>query len=266
MNKKAFVWSQKIGTVLVLLVFLAVIIGIFFRNDEGLFNKATEAAEAKFKEFIPKHDSSEPKSELSTEKEIALSFDSLYDAFSQGAKTDKTNCIIYYKEIPELNTWSLRFIKAEDSMAMRITNPEKQVTETKSLLNLAPCIVAGKQEDRNAAQNFFHNNIKLKKWIFRSIPLTGDQKEYTEHQNLETKEWKSGSQEYLHIDEKKYDLDDNNLEYLGEQISLLYKADANHICFIPTNERSNYNENGIDDHFLAEFLPVGKYPIPFCYQ
>jgi len=102
-------------------------------------------------------------------------------------------------------------------------------------------------------------------WI-RGVEVTGDGKEYTGHGNMVIGEWTTGAEEYLSTDGVDYDLEDADLTYKGEEVSLLYKADANHICFIPTNEAANYNDEGIDDNYLKDFLPGGRYPIRLCYQ
>ena len=267
-SKKGAIYAEKPITLIILIVFLVIFLSVFL-SPEG-FLQSTIGQANKFKTMIPGVGGLDKKPALTPTEEIQDSFDSLIFALTEAQKLDDLNCIIYYKELPELNDWTLEILKAENAMNIRIKNPAEQVVATKNIPGLVPCITAGKEGERNAGKNFFLTHLSKELGVYdvwvRGVELTGDQKEFTEHKNMVVGEWTTGSDEYLLTEGVYYDLEDADLKYKTEEISLLYKADKQHICFIPTNEAANYNDEGIDDNYLKEFLPEGKYPIRLCHQ
>ena len=153
-HKKALFGLERTAGLLVLLVFLALFILVVFRPEQGWLPAVAKQAEI-FRTFIPGEDSLKEKTELTLSQELETAYDSLYTAFTEGQKSPNTKCIIYYKEVPELNKWSLGFVKGDNEMLIKITNPDGQTKTPKTIPNLVPCIVAGKQGQRIPAQNFY---------------------------------------------------------------------------------------------------------------
>ncbi len=200
--------------------------------------------------------------------DIDAVFNNLTRAFEKGITSKNTYCLIPYPAINEKTAfkgYNISLEVAPDGMWIILNGRERGMQELKrtKIMGIGrPCVVGGKAEYEGkkyvAAENFYNN------WILKKSKKLYP--EYTPWYKFSI----TGKYE-LTVGEGTLDLEDNNLKYAGKEVDLLYKANSNHICFFATFDdwddplgKCNADEDGLDDDCLEEFLPGGKYPLPFC--
>jgi len=218
MNKKAFSlpMEQLIG-IIILVIFLAIIFGAFFRPEKGWLNYIASKAES-FARFVPGRDQILHPEDLQLPSGIQSAYNSLSEKMNALSISTKTQCWGNYTVIPELNEVKIFIKNTTDGLSIYAVNKEGQKLEPTIIPGFKPCIIAGKIQDTVVASAFRQYYI---------LPATHSQSllsyMYKEVNSIEINEPLWGTSSDINADGTKY-----NLDY-----SLLYKHDSTHICLIP---------------------------------
>ena len=239
MNKKAAdIELDKLVGIIILVVFFLIIFGAFFRPEKGWLNYVADKAEG-FVRFIPGRDEIPRSPTLQIPSDLQEVYDNLYETFVKLKETDQKGCWVEYKEIPELNKITITIKASEDGLDMEINNQD-QTLSPETILDLKPCIVAGKAETGRDVAEYF-----LKYYIDGTIALPESRlyRLYKETSEIIIKEDGGFSEEEdIIADEKTYNL---NFQYL-------YKHDSKHICFMPNfgtlRGVCRSSKEGLSDH------------------
>ena len=218
-KKAAELPLDKLIGIIILVIFLAVVSGAFFRPEKGWLNAIADKAES-FARFIPGRDEIPHAPELEAPSDIQQAYDSLYKTFEDLKKLDQIACWAEYDEIPELNKITITITDTENGLTMSIINSQGQKLDPQPLSGLNPCIVAERSDGRIVATYFYLYYINPGLKAPNLLPYM-----YHEVSSLEIKEegfW-TGEEEDMIADEETY-----NLDY-----RILYKHDSQHICFMP---------------------------------
>lgn len=258
MNKKAMTLQVMIGILIFSIAGISILFWIF-SPGEGLAGKIQ--ALTPVTEF-PDITTTKPQlKEIEVSSEANAVYDTIRDALEKGKASTKSQCIIIYDEFPDLQDFKIILASATDGTNMYILDPNERIAKQFAINDIRPCAIAG----GDAARIFLYN--KRTPLVVERFP------EFTEFNLLAI----TGKVDLI-ADDKEYDLEDEGLKIGGREVSLLYKADSNHVCFFTTFDGDlagicNANEDGLDDdcirHFLPgekynQFIPGGEPLIPFC--
>jgi len=223
-------------------------------------------------------------------EEILAVFDNLYQAFQELENSEKTQCIGAYKQIPDLQGFTIRIesLNNEDTI-FKLFNKKRQQIESQVLKGLQPCIIGGEAPIQSTncavetgkvvvgygpastfpAENFYRN------WI---DPGNFQDRKARPDRYLCKPEYTTGNiaitdSEEIMVGKEEYSLEDLDLTYNSDLINLLYVPEKGKACFILTNWVADYDEDGIDNDFLVQFNKnfkndggntPGSTPIPPC--
>jgi len=253
-----------------------VVIGILFWPG-NLLKKATGFDITKYVRFG---------GEIITKEEAAIPADiltvnnNLISAFQQKG----SDCLIAMPAISaDFTAHQIWMQRAPDGMWVLIKKVESgRITEVKSqkIENVKPCAIYGKKELDIVPEIFY--NVKLeggKKFVDNCLKKPGLTRSFCKPSVRETiyNEFDvlplTGNEEFS---DGQSSIDDNNLQYNGKLIDLLYKPKEDVVCFISTFDGlggCNAKERGVDDDCLEGLLPNGLYnqfdengklDTPFC--
>jgi hypothetical protein len=207
-----------------------------------------------------------PAAEVHIPIQLKDAYNSLYAALQRAQQSSQVRCIVMYKEFPDIEGFIITFDYINGKMVMNLrTDDNIIITEFRKELPLKPCLVGGVTgtvSDPAAASNFFYN------WISpRNYPKFSQFKvpEYNWFENG----MRITDRETIVAAGHEYDLEDEELTYFGDAVSLLYKADDDAVCFIPTHDGDmtcddEATEEGIDDDCMKELLPSGQFTVEVC--
>jgi len=201
--------------------------------------------------------------EMTLPHNIELTFDKLASKLKQGAKFSSNRCLIEIEEFKDFENDCriiLHSLEEDKKMAMEIECPDEYgVPRTLKTLpkedrpELFPCVVAGKP----AIDNFYNYWIEGKK----------ERIEIPESTAYASEVWIT-DRYTVQVGKSKYDIEDEELKNeKGEEITYLYKAEHNRICFITTYNGDilgicDYDNSGLDDDCIEDLN--SKYKIPIC--
>lgn len=153
-------------------------------------------------------------------------YSSLVSAFERAAKSSDTKCYVKVDDFPEFKDDKVIVSNINSETWMRIDDKDgriaKESADNPNLAKILPCIVAGQY-----AQQFADN-------VFKNANNVPDYFELAKDKKIIITE-----KDKINFDGTEYSTEDNDC--CGSQLSnILYKSDANHLCFIATyKEASN---------------------------
>ncbi len=263
MNKQAILWETLMKAIVTIVVGL-VVIGILFWPG-NLLKKATGFDITKYVRFgggiITKEEAAIP-------ADILAVNNNLISAFQQKG----SDCLIAMPAInADFTAHQIWMQRAPDGMWLLIKKKEGGViTEVKSqkIENVKPCAIYGKKELDIVPEIFY--NVKLEggaNFINKCLKKPGLTRAFC-RPSVATQMYNevdvlplTGNEEFS---DGQSSIDDNNLQYNGKLINLLYKPKEDVVCFISTFYGDllggcNAKEHGVDDDCLEGLLPNGQY-------
>ncbi len=245
MNKKGF--EPAINTLILIIISITLIIivsSIFFIGPQALFVKIKSILPS-LSTYLPTKTNNENYYNSPTKEQAVATFKRLSDAFRSLKKEQAKNCFYFFNH-DELATTMKEYLieikKNEKTNNMELllrrwnkkNNPRENAlsiaTSTEKIEGVKPCIVYGKLQTRKFYEEWLNPHAD-----FSNTDLNyqnyQDSEDYSEVNNLK-------------LYEKKIIINndfDNGLLFItannGDYV--LYKADENHVCLIPTADYTN---------------------------
>ena len=257
---------------LILIAWLLVFLTIFFLfvyGPEGFTKKLVDAGKYVVS-FLPGQERAPKKAAQQglVDSNVLAAYNSMINGVQRARSDSKEGCLISYYEFPHLKTdkgeYYIVFEHYTDSKEggtnAYILNEAGQKIGFKFFKDLEPCIVAGEADGGSAAQNFYD------KYVNPPLPSPPPEKKlFNIYPFISLNDG-----QYASTDKSDYDADslqlDTYITYVnGNKISLLYRADKNHVCFIATdNNAREINGDGIGYEHIKEIFQEKPPNLPLC--
>jgi len=192
--------------------------------------------------------------------ELDVQFDSFQNTVNMMlSDPNKTNCFATFGgfddlgsdkwlEQPESVTFVLNYNKQKNVTIVTVANDKGQYKQIYNL-SMKPCVIAGVKGGSVVADNFFDHYIfqeasALKTPYYSSVDTITI---YYSDKGLDGNAIRVSGEGFTDGEDPVND-EGHNLQDGG----YLYKADGNNICFIPTNDVTNANKDGIEEQWIMD--------------
>jgi len=247
-GKKAYEFSKIVEFAIGVAV-LIVIILIIAGGPKGLLNKVAGAADSFSSKYIKGLEAKNiNQGEEPIPRQVDELFVSLSNAFDYASshKEDK-ECFIYGVWIHNENLekdYKIIIENNEEGTLITVKDKVGHIVDNKVINNIHPCIVGG-QRLPIITQNFYNEYLLIPENARKTVlgdDYDGAIKAIT---IIRTDE--------VVVDDFSYSIETNGeLKTANDQvINLLYKPDADHLCFIATIDGNFYNAKGVSDRQLV---------------
>lgn len=198
--------------VLLLLVMVLIIGGVVMLTPSSLMGKVKDVVDNTIDKWLSTIKSEKIKQREPLPDDIKKLFDSLTDLFRQTG--DK--CLTEHPDFSDLGNYQVEIINFKDSLYFKLIK-DKLVVDEAIVSNSQVCVVAGKNKDGVAAENFF-------KFYIDKDQSYKDKLKYTTPAQIKIVNEDTLVVNEGETNEKNYDLEDSNLMFV----------DGKNICFFPT--------------------------------
>jgi len=255
MNKKAAALPmEKLIGIIILVVFLAVVAGAFFRPEKGWLNAIADKAES-FARFIPGRDKVPHVPGLEISEDIVESVEYYCDEFKKLLTNnyDDQKCLLKIPLLPDLQGTTVTISNTEKGIYLKLLNKEHQVDLTCSVEDenkrIQVCAIVGNTEVENFYNNYLRDPTKIgsespEYLEVANVAINYEGFDYNEHGIVITT--KSGRTINHELE--------TNKGVVGN-VNILYKPDEDHICYIPTEDgyaRCRPRGEVLDDDCLTD--------------
>lgn len=228
-------------------IVVLVLLIIFFYSDAGAFEKVKRAASTA-EQYLPdisvgaKEITAEKPSIPENQQQAIVAFK---EALLRTKESSRVNCFTKFGGFPPLGeegaTLVISHILSDEVTSVRVTGTKQTLTDLSfEVPGMIPCVIGGGTE---YTEKFYQNYLSPSLMADDSFtPISNDGISEISIQ------WNSGGVLETAANRIQYDATGFH-DFKGQR--WLYKPDAQHICFFPTD--SSTSAIGLDDYYFKDF-------------
>ena len=241
--------EQLILWVVIIATGLLLALGYFF-GDESLFGKAKGVTD-KIKDVVSIGAEQTVGATPTIPEQHRTELAAFHAALDQAAQSPDTNCFVSYPFFSSLGeegtSLELHYDAQQDQTNVIVYGGAggKQVVPDQSFVikSMKPCVVAGKGNSRNVAENFVthfvRGEILYEPYYLAVDAITVKYNNPLNHLGGNILTVPLFGEEYVNDEGDNF------------QSNLLFKGRNNEICLFPTNKNSDADEDGIDKQYFS---------------